>query len=263
MTRARDVANIDGLLTTTGDTYYASAAATPARLGVGSTGQVLTVASGVPSWATPAASGGFTLLSTTTLSSRNQVISSIDQSYKHLFVLVTGLNSTTQALYTSTDGITWTGRTTVNGTLNVSCYLYDIAYGAGLYVAVGYGGTVNTSVDGITWTLRTTGLTSADTFVSIEYDATLSRFIALTNRSTTDKGIKVSTDGITWADPTVGSYYGGNSYGTVDNTTSKVLAKLNGKWFACAGAGGENLISSTDGLTWTTVLNASNTFNFT
>jgi len=53
MTRARDVANIDGILTTTGDTFYASAAATPARLGVGSTGQVLTVASGVPSWATP------------------------------------------------------------------------------------------------------------------------------------------------------------------------------------------------------------------
>jgi len=55
MTRARDVANIDGLLTTTGDTFYASAAGTPARLGVGSTGQVLTVAAGVPSWATPAA----------------------------------------------------------------------------------------------------------------------------------------------------------------------------------------------------------------
>ena len=53
MTRARDVANIDGLLTTTGDTYYASAAGTPARLGIGSTAQVLTVASGVPSWATP------------------------------------------------------------------------------------------------------------------------------------------------------------------------------------------------------------------
>ena len=34
MTRARDVANIDGLLTTTGDTYYASAAGTPTRLGV-------------------------------------------------------------------------------------------------------------------------------------------------------------------------------------------------------------------------------------
>jgi len=58
MTRARDVANIDGLLTTTGDTYYASAAGTPARLGVGTTGQVLTVAAGVPSWATPS-SGTF------------------------------------------------------------------------------------------------------------------------------------------------------------------------------------------------------------
>jgi hypothetical protein len=59
MTRARDVANIDGLLTTTGDTYYASAAGTPARLGIGSTSQVLTVAAGVPSWATPSG-GSFT-----------------------------------------------------------------------------------------------------------------------------------------------------------------------------------------------------------
>ena len=58
MTRARDVANIDGLLTTTGDTYYASAAGTPARLGIGSSAQVLTVASGVPSWATPSGSSG-------------------------------------------------------------------------------------------------------------------------------------------------------------------------------------------------------------
>lgn len=50
MTRARDVANIDGLLTTTGDTYYASAAGTPARLGIGSTDQVLKVSGGVPTW---------------------------------------------------------------------------------------------------------------------------------------------------------------------------------------------------------------------
>jgi hypothetical protein len=59
MTRARDVANIDGILTTTGDTYYASAAGTPARLGVGTTGQVMTVAAGVPSWATPASGTTF------------------------------------------------------------------------------------------------------------------------------------------------------------------------------------------------------------
>jgi len=37
-------------LTTTGDLVYASAANTPARLGIGSTGQVLTVSGGVPAW---------------------------------------------------------------------------------------------------------------------------------------------------------------------------------------------------------------------
>ena len=42
-------------LTTTGDTLYASAANTAARLGIGTTGQVLTVAAGLPSWATASA----------------------------------------------------------------------------------------------------------------------------------------------------------------------------------------------------------------
>lgn len=41
MTRSRDVANIDGVLTAKGDIYAATAAATPARLGVGTNGQVL------------------------------------------------------------------------------------------------------------------------------------------------------------------------------------------------------------------------------
>jgi len=45
------------LTTTTGDVIYASAANTPARLGIGSTSQVLTVAGGIPAWATPASSG--------------------------------------------------------------------------------------------------------------------------------------------------------------------------------------------------------------
>jgi hypothetical protein len=44
----------NALLTTTGDTIYASGASTPARLGIGTTGQVLTVSGGVPTWATPA-----------------------------------------------------------------------------------------------------------------------------------------------------------------------------------------------------------------
>ena len=46
-------------LTTTGDTIYSSSGTTPARLGIGSTGQVLTVASGLPAWSTPASGSTF------------------------------------------------------------------------------------------------------------------------------------------------------------------------------------------------------------
>ena len=46
----------NSLLTTTGDTIYASGANTPARLAIGTSGQTLTVsAGGIPEWATPAA----------------------------------------------------------------------------------------------------------------------------------------------------------------------------------------------------------------
>jgi hypothetical protein len=41
------------LTSTTGDIIYASAANTPARLGIGSTDQILKVSGGVPVWATP------------------------------------------------------------------------------------------------------------------------------------------------------------------------------------------------------------------
>ena len=56
--------------TTLGDIAYRSATSnTNTRLGIGSTSQVLTVAGGVPTWATPAVSAsGLTLISTTTMS---------------------------------------------------------------------------------------------------------------------------------------------------------------------------------------------------
>lgn len=57
-----DIVQTSGMtnpMTTTGDTIYSSSGSTPARLGIGSTGQVLTVASGIPSWATPASGSTF------------------------------------------------------------------------------------------------------------------------------------------------------------------------------------------------------------
>ena len=53
-----DIVQTSGMtnpLTTTGDTIYSSSGTTPARLGIGTNGQVLTVASGLPSWATSSA----------------------------------------------------------------------------------------------------------------------------------------------------------------------------------------------------------------
>lgn len=51
-----DTTGMTNPMTTTGDIIYSSPGSTPVRLGIGSTGQVLTVAGGVPSWA--AAAGG-------------------------------------------------------------------------------------------------------------------------------------------------------------------------------------------------------------
>ena len=53
------------LTTTTGDIIYASSANTPARLGIGSSGQVLSVSSGVPAWVSP----GLTKIMSATFSS--------------------------------------------------------------------------------------------------------------------------------------------------------------------------------------------------
>ena len=83
-------------VTTAGDIIYRNATV-PTRLGIGTAGQILTVNSGAtaPEWAAAPAGAAFTLLSTTTLSGSSQVISSINQTYKNLFVLVTGMTNAT------------------------------------------------------------------------------------------------------------------------------------------------------------------------
>ena len=78
---------------TTGDIIYSSSGNTLAKLGIGTTSQVLTVAGGVPSWATASSGGGITLLSTTTLSGTETTISSISGSYTNLYIIVEGVYS--------------------------------------------------------------------------------------------------------------------------------------------------------------------------
>jgi hypothetical protein len=82
-----------------GDLISATAADTPARLAVGTNGQVLTADSTQSTglaWTTPS-SGGTTLLSTTALSSNTTTISSISGSYKHLVIYLKGVYVVTDA----------------------------------------------------------------------------------------------------------------------------------------------------------------------
>jgi len=92
ITSASGVIN-NTLTTTTGDLIYASSANTPARLGIGSTSQVLTVSGGVPTWTTPSSGGGTTLITDVQLSgSSGYSFSSIPGTYKNLVLTYTGLN---------------------------------------------------------------------------------------------------------------------------------------------------------------------------
>jgi len=83
--------------TTLGDIAYRSSTANvKTRLGLGTAGQVLTVNSGAnaPEWTTPA-SGGMTLISTTTLANATTTLSSIPQTYNSLLLIISGVTANT------------------------------------------------------------------------------------------------------------------------------------------------------------------------
>lgn len=87
-----DTTGMTNPMTTTGDTIYSSSGSTPARLGIGSTGDVLTVSGGLPVWSAPAASGGMTLIQEQTASSSSAIdFTSISGSYKQLLLTWHGI----------------------------------------------------------------------------------------------------------------------------------------------------------------------------
>jgi hypothetical protein len=126
-----------------------------AKLSVGTNGQVLTAASGETTglqWATPV-TGSITLLSTTSLSGLSTTVSSISQSYTHLYVTITGVtfDSPTNPFRVAPNGVTnltsgfsassagTAGTTTVNlryaasgnqdmATANTNCFLEFTIY---------------------------------------------------------------------------------------------------------------------------------------
>ena len=85
-----DAAGMTNPMTTTGDTIYSSSGSTPARLGIGTTGQVLTVSSGLPAWSSP---GGMTQIASGSFSGSSIVISSIPTTYKDLVLVSRSLGN--------------------------------------------------------------------------------------------------------------------------------------------------------------------------
>jgi hypothetical protein len=88
-------------VTTSGDVIYATGSSAVTRLGIGSAGQVLTVASGVPSWATPSAGAqGLTLISATSCSAvSSQAITAFSSTYDNYRIIISGSSTADNAVF--------------------------------------------------------------------------------------------------------------------------------------------------------------------
>lgn len=187
-----------------------------------------------------------------------------------IFVIAGPNNAVGAAVSTSTDGSTWSNRS-----LPTSAYWQDVAYGAGLFVAVAQSSiAINTSPDGITWTNRTIPAGSPGNPQCVYYGG--GKFIILPFNSSVGM---TSVDGITWTTftlPTISPpyWYGvayqnglfvavtsGNTYATSPdgiNWTVRTLPAVadtigiaagNGKFVISGGSG--IIFVSTDGINWT------------
>jgi hypothetical protein len=108
-----DTTGMTNPMTTTGDTIYSSSGSTPARLGIGTAGQVLRVNSGAtaPEWAA-ASSGALTLVKTETIGttvSSVTVSSAFSSTYDNYLITVSGGSASTLQDLKMTLGATSSG----------------------------------------------------------------------------------------------------------------------------------------------------------
>jgi hypothetical protein len=133
--------------TTTGDIIYASGANTPARLGIGSTDQVLKVSGGVPTWSTPAVgSSAYTLLNAggTALSGAStRTITFTAKSSLAIYVVAATTGSTNQAINLRLNGDTGLNYDYAGSYITGSSPYAQNQIGANYYLPLGI--TANTS----------------------------------------------------------------------------------------------------------------------
>jgi hypothetical protein len=113
---------------------------------------------------------------------------------------------------TSTDGNTWTSRTS-----NMSSRISGIAWGAGVYVAGGYGAHIRYSTDGITWSTSSTNYTATSrSIVGMGYGPE-GFFAPVIDNASNPTYYFQSTDGITWTSTRGNDYYYTASYSAWHN----------------------------------------------
>lgn len=131
-------AGLANVLTTTGDIIYSSSGTTAARLGIGSTGQILTVAGGVPSWAAnTATSGTYTPTPTNTTNITTSTVSSACTYIRNgniIHVVVAGLVTPTATLSNSVLTFTLPFTTSVTSQASIGNGVVQPNAGGALYV---------------------------------------------------------------------------------------------------------------------------------
>lgn len=127
----------------------------------------------------------------------------------------------------------WATAVSAHGTDDI----YAVAYGAGLFVAVGTNGDIQTSPDGITWTSRASPLGVG----SFLYNVAFANGVFVASGQHTGPVFLTSPDGITWTQATI--------TGTFSNTVAVCGAAYgNGIWVAISGL--NSFVSSNNGGTW-------------
>lgn len=145
------------------------------------------------------------------------------------------VGSDVPAILTSSDGMAWTLQSPGQNQAD----LLGVAYGNGLYVAVGSGGTILTSPDAATWTQRETPTTAQ--LNAVAFGSGL--FVAVGDGRT----VLTSTDGTEWAPRHVDSGIANTLYGIAHTDSQFVVVAGNASG---APHSGGSILTSSDGITW-------------
>lgn len=143
------------------------------------------------------------------------------------FIAFCQLSNYTIATFITSDGTSFS-----QGSISypAGSAIYDVAYGNGVYVAIGTYGTVASSTDGITWTNRTSN--TGNDINKVIYANGL--FVTCGSGG----HIVTSPDGITWTLRTSGT-----------TNTLRDIIYANSRFVAVGSSG--TIVTSSDGITWT------------